>query len=78
MVSHLALRPAPAQPLGALGVEHALIGTLIFVVIVVLLVAVAAYVIRTTVPAEFQKIALFIVGALALIAILYRLLPMVA
>lgn len=56
--------------------DHALIATLLFVVIVVVLVAGAAYVIRTTIPGEFQKLALFIVGVLALIAVLYRILPL--
>lgn len=53
-----------------------LINLLIFVLIIVLLVAVAIWIIDRTLPPEFNMIAKVVVGVIALIAILYRLLPL--
>jgi uncharacterized membrane-anchored protein len=54
-----------------------LISTLIFVVVVVLLVWAALYISARTLPADVQFPVKIVVGVIGLIAILYRLLPMV-
>lgn len=56
--------------------DHAIIGVLVFVLIVVVLVWAALYVIERTLPADVQLVAKVVVGIIALIAVLYRLLPM--
>jgi hypothetical protein len=56
--------------------DHALISLLIFVIVVVVLVALACWVIDRTIPGEFNMIAKLIVGVIGLVAILYRLLPL--
>lgn len=55
--------------------EHTLIATLIWVVIIALLVWLAIYVIDRCLPGDIQMPTKLVVGAIALIAILYRLLP---
>jgi hypothetical protein len=55
--------------------EHALIATLVFVVIIVLLVFAALYIIDRCLPADMKMPAKLVVGVLALIAILVRLVP---
>ena len=56
--------------------EHALISTLVFVLIVCLLVWAALYIAARTLPADIQLPVKLVVGAIGLIAILYRLLPL--
>jgi hypothetical protein len=54
-----------------------LISALIFIVIVVLLVWAAIYIIDRTLPPDVHLPVKLVVGVIGLIAILYRLLPMV-
>jgi hypothetical protein len=55
---------------------RALIGVLIFVIIVVVLVWAAFYIIERAFPADVQMPAKIVVGLIGLVAILYKLLPM--
>jgi hypothetical protein len=56
--------------------SSALISTLVFVLIVVLIAWAALYIIDRSIPGEFRMPAKLIVGAIALIALLMRLLPL--
>jgi uncharacterized membrane-anchored protein len=56
--------------------EHALIGTLVFVLIVVILVWAAIYIVDRTLPTDVHLPVKIIIGAIGLIAVLYRLLPL--
>jgi hypothetical protein len=56
--------------------EHALISTLIFVVIVVLLVWAALYITARTLPADVQFPVKIVIGVIGLIAVLVKLLPL--
>lgn len=53
-----------------------LISVLVFVLIVVILVWAALYIAARTLPADVQMPVRLVIGAIGLIAILYKLLPM--
>jgi hypothetical protein len=55
---------------------HSLVGLLIFVLIIFVLVFVAIWVIDQTLPPPIRMPAKVVVGLIALIAILYRLVPL--
>jgi hypothetical protein len=55
--------------------DHALISTLVFVLVVLVLVWAAIYIVDQTLPPNVHLPAKVVIGILGLIAILYRLLP---